>query len=64
MLIFQCILGFQSQSADLTNAFSQAYIPSEELFYIELPMDFMSDGVQLRYFSFKRFTWMSNTIGR
>ena len=28
MLIFQCILGLQSQSIDFTNGFSQADIPS------------------------------------
>ena len=46
MLIFQCILGFQSQSIDLKNAFSQADIPSGEPVLIELPRDFKSDGGQ------------------
>ena len=46
MLIFQCILGFQSQSIDFTNAFSQVDIPSGDPVFIELPMDFKSDGGQ------------------
>ena len=46
MLIFRCILGLQSQSIDLTNAFSQADIPSGEPVFIELPRDFKSDGGQ------------------
>ena len=43
MLILQCILGLQSQSIDLKNAFAQADIPSGEPFFIELPRDFNSD---------------------
>ena len=46
MLIFQCILGLQSQSIDFTNAFSQADIPSGEPFFIEIPRYFKSDGGQ------------------
>ena len=46
MLIFQCIIGLQSQSIDFTNAFAQADIPSGEPVFIELPRDFMSDGGQ------------------
>ena len=46
MFIFQCILGLQSQIIDLTNAFAQAYIPSGEPVFIELPRDFKSDGGQ------------------
>ena len=46
MLILQCILGLQSQSIDFTNAFAQAYIPSGEPIFIELPRDFKSDGGQ------------------
>ena len=46
MLIFQCILGLQSQIIDFTDSFSQAYIPSGEPFFIELTRDFKSDGRQ------------------
>ena len=46
MLIFQCILGLQSQSIDFTNAFAQADIPSWETVFIELPRYFKSDGGQ------------------
>ena len=46
VLIFQCILGLQSQSIDFTNAFAQADIPSGEPVFIELPRDFKSDGGQ------------------
>ena len=46
MLILQCILGLQSQSIDFKNDFSQAYIPSGEPVFIELPRDFKSDGGQ------------------
>ena len=46
MLIFQCILGLQSQSIDFTNAFAQTDIPSREPVFIELPRDFKSDGGQ------------------
>ena len=46
MLILQCILGFQSQSIDFTNDFSQADIPSGEPVFIELSRDFKSDGGQ------------------
>ena len=52
MLILQCIIGFQSQSIEFTNAFAQADIPSGEPVFIELPRDFKSDlgqgGVVLR----------------
>ena len=43
---FQCILGFQSQSIDFTNAFAQADIPGGEPLFIELPGYFSSDGEQ------------------
>ena len=46
MLIFQFILGLQSQSIDFTNAFAQADIPIGEPVFIELPRDFKSDGGQ------------------
>ena len=46
MLILQCILGFQSQSINFTNTFSQADIPSGDPVFIELPRDFKSDGGQ------------------
>ena len=46
MLIFQCILGLQSQSIDFINAFDHADIPSGEPVFIELPRDFKSDGGQ------------------
>ena len=46
MLILQCILGLQSQSIDITNAFYQADIPIREPVFIELPGDFKSDGGQ------------------
>ena len=40
MLIFQYILGLQSQSIDFTNSFAQADIPSGETILIELPREF------------------------
>ena len=43
MLIFQCILVFQSQNIDFTNAFAQTEIPSGEPVFIELPREFKSD---------------------
>ena len=43
MFILHCILGLQIQSIDFTNAFAQAYIPSEEPLLIELPRYFKSD---------------------
>ena len=46
MLIFQCIIGLQSQIIDFTNAFAQADIPSGEPVLIELTRDFKSDGGQ------------------
>ena len=46
MLIFQCIIGLQSQSIDFKNAFAQADIPSGEPVFIELPRDLKSDGGQ------------------
>ena len=45
-MILQCILGFQSQSTDFTNAFSQADIPIGEPVFIELPRHFKIDGGQ------------------
>ena len=44
MFILQFILGLQSQSIDLKNAFAQAHIPSGETIFIEIPSDFKSDG--------------------
>ena len=46
MLMFQCILGFHSQSIDFTNAFAQAHIPGGLPVLIELPRDLKSDGGQ------------------
>ena len=46
MLIFRCIIGFQSQSIDFTNAFAQADIPSGGPVFNELPRNFKSDGEQ------------------
>ena len=46
MLIFQCILGFQSQSIDFKNAFSQADISNGDTLFIEITRDFKSDGGQ------------------
>ena len=46
MLILQCTLGFQSQSIDATNSFSQADITSGKPVSIELTRDFKSDGGQ------------------
>ena len=46
MLILQCIIGFQSQSIDFTNAFAWADIPSGGPLFIELPRDFKIDGGQ------------------
>ena len=42
----QCIIGFQNQTIDFTNKFSQAYIKSGETVFIELPRDLKTDGVQ------------------
>ena len=44
MLILKCILGFNSQSIDFTNAFAQEDIPSWVSFFIEITRDFKSDG--------------------
>ena len=46
MLILQCILGFQSQSIDLTNTFSLADIISGDPVSIEIPRDLIIDGGQ------------------
>ena len=46
MLILQCIIGLQSQSIDLTNAFSKADILRWKPVFIELPRDFKSDREQ------------------
>ena len=46
MLIFQCIIGVQSQIIDFKNAFTQADITSGEPVLIELPRDLNSDGEQ------------------
>ena len=46
MLIFQCILGLQSQSIDFTNAFAQDDIPIGEPVFISLTRDFNSEGGQ------------------
>ena len=46
MLIFQCILGFQSKSIDFTNDFARANIPSGEPVFIELTRDLEIDGGQ------------------
>ena len=46
VFILQCILGLKSQSIDFTNAFDQAYIPSEGPVFVELPSNFKSDGEQ------------------
>ena len=45
-MVLQCILGLQSQSIELTNAFAQAGIPSGEPVLVEIPRDFKSDGGQ------------------
>ena len=46
MLIFQFILGLQSQSIDFTSSFSQADIPNGDPVFIELTRYFNSDGGQ------------------
>ena len=46
MLILRCIIGFQSQSNDFTDAFTQEDILCGEPVFIELPRDFKSDGEQ------------------
>ena len=46
MLIFQCILGLQSQSIDFKNAFAEADIPSGEPVFVELPRYLKDDGGQ------------------
>ena len=45
-VILQCIIGFQSQSFDFTNAFYQVDIPSGELVFIETPRYFSRDAGQ------------------
>ena len=57
MLIFQCILGLQSQSIDFTNDFSQADIPSGEQVFIVLPRYFksMEDNVILLSYEIKYY---------
>ena len=44
MLDFRYVLSLQSQSIDFANAFSQANILSEGTVFVEIPMDFNSDG--------------------
>ena len=44
MLIFQCIIGFYSQSIDFANAFTQVYIPIGEPVFVGLPRGLNSDG--------------------
>ena len=44
MLILQCILNFQVQSINFTDAFSQEDISSGEPFLIEIPRGFKSNG--------------------
>ena len=46
MLIFLCIIGFQSQSINFINAFYWAVITSGKTVFIEIPRDFKIDGVQ------------------
>ena len=46
VLILQCILGFQSQSIDFTNAFSRSDIPIGGTVFIETTRDFKSYGGQ------------------
>ena len=46
IFVLQCILGFQSQIIDFTNAFSQADNPSGQPVFIEITRDFKSDGRQ------------------
>ena len=46
MLIFQFIIGLQSQIIDFTNAFAQVDIQSGELVFIEITKYFKSNGVQ------------------
>ena len=46
MLVFQCILGLQSQIIDSKNASAQADIPSGDTVFIELPRYFKSYGEQ------------------
>ena len=44
MLIFQCILGLQSQISDLKNKFSQADIPNWVKIFIQISRGFKSNG--------------------
>ena len=44
MLILQFIIGLNSQSINLINAFAQEDIPSGEIVFIEISRDFNSDG--------------------
>ena len=46
VLILKCIIGFQSQIIDFTNAFYQADILSGDPVFIELSRDFKSDRGQ------------------
>ena len=46
MLIFQFIIGLQSQIIDFTNAFSQPDIPGGYPFFVELPRYFSNDAEQ------------------
>ena len=46
MLILHFIIGFQSQSINLTNSFARVYIPIREIVFHELPRDFSIDGGQ------------------
>ena len=44
MLIFQCILGLQSQIIDFTNAFDQADVPSGAIIFVGITRYFKIDG--------------------
>ena len=46
MLDFRYVLSLQSQSIDFANAFSQANISSGGTVFVEITMDFNSDGGQ------------------
>ena len=46
MLIFQCIVGFQSRSIDFKSSFAQADITSGYPVFIGIPRDLNINGVQ------------------
>ena len=57
-MIFQYIIGLQSQIIEFTNAFSQADITLREPFLIEIPKYFKSIEDNIIFLSYRRKAYM------